>query len=318
MPAMMSVAFYIDTNGNEMLDDGEPAFFPPPTTLTSSCPQALVPAAVAMLDVLADGGSFVEPGGLGGGVIIIPHAASAPGGPGSDSGLTTSQRARLRAAEKVLRHGVIRYVNDGQWTGHFSNVARRLDAVVRFIRDIPGTEDVVGKLECASLILQHNPDVRSIVPDFPGRRGRTARIAADFSAAVPVLNLGRRNKPIPPDEFTPCMQPAVESVSVRGRGEAIPGPGLQVTYTATGRGIARLTTAVEYAPELVTVIMEEGEEPPGPIMVAGGVSGAVGVGPLPPGPIIIHVPADLVYGDGADLGMEFSFKKKGKFCLRQK
>jgi hypothetical protein len=267
-----------------------------------------------MLGVLADGGTFVEPGGLGG-------VVSAAGVGGNGNGLTKSERAKLKAAEKALRHGVIAYTTRGLWAGNFSKVAKRIEMIARFIDDIPAAADAVSKLECAAYLLEHNPDVRSVTPDFPGRRGRTARIAADFSAVVPVLNLGRRNKPIAPEDFTPCMQPSVVGVSVRGRGEAVAGPGLALTYTATGRGTARLATTVEYAPEMVTVIMEEnGGLPP---LINGGVAGGVAMAPVPgpgpgPGPIIIHVPAELVAGDGVGLGMEFSFRKKGCFCLRQR
>jgi hypothetical protein len=244
--APLDVDFFVDANGNGAFDDGEPGADLPPIDVVEGCPQQLLPAALAMLRVLEEGGSLEPPPGEDD--IIVSN--------GTSTTLSPAQLAKVKAARQYLQEQVIDHVNSGKWRGRFSDVRRRVLTTSTLLKDVAAAQPVVQRLDCAAELLEGNPDVKGLELNIQERQNHRPTVFVGFTDLLLVRNLGVRNQGLPASSFTGCFPPSISDVSVTGSANAHASDteALGIDFECTGPGNVNLGVSVQYEAKRAIVI----------------------------------------------------------------
>jgi hypothetical protein len=279
----MSLAFYIDLDGDGLPGDGDIIVEPPPITLVDSCPQVLLPASLEMLKILEAGGDLEPPGDGGGGDVIVA-AASTKTKPNPNPNLE-----KFKSARRFLEERVIGTIRDGKWNGRFSKIREGTVHVADFLRPIGKAKPVVDRLDCAALRLERNPDVIGLKLHLQPNRG-VLGLAPDFSGEMTVQNLGEDNAVLSPSAFGHCNRPRLDAATVLSgpaTAQVSDADALTLSYRASGRGFVQLSVTVAYESKEATIV-------------------------VPGDGDIATVPVSQVIGDGSDLvgePLRFTFRQ---------
>lgn len=285
--SIMTLALFIDLDGDDVPGDGDIIVEPPPITLVDSCPQVLLPASLEMLKILEAGGDL-EPPAEGNDDTIV-SAASARPRPNPDL-------QKFASARRFLEERVIGSIRDGKWNGRFSKVREGTLHVADFLRPIPKAKPVVDRLDCAALRLMRNPDVIGLKLDRQTSRG-VLGLTPDFAGDMTVQNLGTDNAVLATTAFGHCNRPRLDAATVTSgpaTAQIADSKELRLSYRASGRGFVQLSVTVAF----------EAEE--GIIVVPG--DGDIGT-----------VPVSQVIGDGSDVtGEPLRFLVRQLIRIRQR
>jgi hypothetical protein len=251
----ISVACFIDENGNGIGDDVESGDELPPITPVSACPQQLIPCALQILCILEEGGTFPPP--TNGDDIIVTGI-----GPNAKpKGKERADLAKISAAKKFLQEQVVDFVNSGKWNGKFSDVRKRIQTVSTVLKGIPEAQTVVQRLECASELLKDAPDIHRLKLDVQRTLSSKPIVSVGFRGVFRIQSLGTGTRII--TSFPHCFAPRVEDVSTQGPGQAQGKDfATEMDYECTGLGDVKVIVTITYAPERVTPL------PPGDVGIS--------------------------------------------------
>jgi hypothetical protein len=254
--ARLSAKFFLDVDGDNAIDDGEPGDGFDEIPIAEPCPQELIPCALELCRILAEGGVFVAGPALG------PTPASVATEVTRKPDQEKAERAILRDACRFLEDQVIGFINSGKWNGRFSEVVKRLEHLVKFLRPIERARPVIDRLQCAADILKKNPDVKDVRLNIENKPGK-ARVLVGSTTKVlaQLFGHGSQLQLLPSSRFHKCTQPAVPEATTVGPGSvgSIEPRALSYDYTCTGRGDVVLTTRVEFTPETGIIVDGAGE-----------------------------------------------------------
>jgi hypothetical protein len=247
--ARLSAKFFLDVDGDNEIDDGEPGDGFDEIPITEPCPQELIPCALELCRILAAGGVIVAGPALGPTPTSV--ATEATRKPDQEK----AERAILRDACRFLEDQVIGFINSGKWNGRFSEVVKRLEHVIKFLRPVERAKPVVDRLQCAADLTRGNPDVNRLKLSIQ-ERGRRIEVPVGFKAPVEAQNVGTGNKSLARESFARCFQPALSKVETVGPGVAqvADAETTQFQYECMGVGNVDLAGTMAYRPVAVIII----------------------------------------------------------------
>jgi predicted Zn-dependent protease with MMP-like domain len=247
--ARLSAKFFVDANGDNTATNGEPENGFDEIPITEPCPQELIPCALELCRILAEGGVIVAGPALG------PTPASVSTEATRKPDKEKAERAILRDACRFLKDQVIGFINSGKWDGRFSEVVKRLEHLIKFLGPVERAKPVVDRLKCAVDLTQGNPDVNRLKLSIQ-EKGRRIEVPVGFKAPVEVQNVGVGKKVLARESFTRCFQPALSEVEATGPGVAqvVDPETTQLQYECTGVGNVDLAVTMAYRPATGIII----------------------------------------------------------------
>jgi hypothetical protein len=217
------------------------------------CPQELIPCALELCRILAEGGVIVAGPALG------PTPASVSTEATRKPDKEKAERAILRAACRFLEDQVISFINSGKWDGKFSEVVKRLEHLVKFLRPVERGKPVIDRLQCAVDLTRGNPDIRELELDIQGKK-KKARVEVGFTKELTIRNITARDRVVLLNEFTRCFMPKLDRLQVTGQGTGaiIDAAALRFLFTCIGEGEASISATIAYQSQDAIIIDDSG------------------------------------------------------------
>jgi hypothetical protein len=248
--ARLSVRFFVDANGDNTANTAEPQNGFDGIPIVEPCPQELIPCALELCRILAEGGVIVDGPALG------PTPASVATEATRKPDKEKAERAILKDACRFLEDQIVGFINSGKWDGRFSDLVKRLEHVIKFLRPVERAKPVIERLQCAADILRLNPDVKDIRLSIEEGRG-IATVPIGLKETIGVELIGARRRLV--TAFDGCTQPELRNVTATGPGTAasVNARELEFEFECLGPGPVGLAVDVLFAPR-EAIIIEDG------------------------------------------------------------